>query len=323
MLTPILKTRTLAGLVLAYLLCALILSVALVFQNPEPVGAEMLYSHWAFSWLQAYPQLIGWVCLPVLVLMAILSRIRPGETKSNFGSANITMILIVCIAVTQFEAVFSKPHTLVGSTISIVMFLLLSSVYKKEKVLSELFHVGLLLGLSSLFVGQSIMFLVPVVFSLLILRSGNWKEWAVLFLGVIMCAVFMMLFCIWSDAPLLEFKRVIQSAWGGFFGQARLNTGHLALALALIAATASLFKSLTLGTVNERNLTLVNLTWITGVTLMVVLLGLGWQEGLILAAFPLAISVTKTIEGIERWWLADLLLLLILTAPFARNLWQF
>jgi hypothetical protein len=132
-----------------------------------------------------------------------------------------------------------------------------------------------------------------------------------------------MMLTVWNAEPLLEFKRVVQSAWSGYFSQPNLNAGHVVLSSALVAAIAAIFRSLTLGTVTERNLILVNLSWIVTVGLMVVLFGLGWQEGLILVSFPLSVSIAKTIDKIERWWLADLLLLLILSTPFVKSLWLF
>jgi hypothetical protein len=323
MLTSILKTRTPAGFALAYVLCGLMLGFGLITQNPEAAGVEVLFYHWAFYWLQSLPKMLPWLCAILLLLVGIISRLRPGETKLAYGSANFTMLIIVCIALTQIEIVFAKPDVLAATAVSLGMFLLLGYTYKSENVLSELFHCGLLLGLSSLFIGQTILLLIPLLFSLLILRTGNWKEWAVLFLGITLCAVFVMMLTVWNAEPLLEFKRVVQSAWSGYFSQPNLNAGHVALSSALVAAIAAIFRSLTLGTVTERNLILVNLSWIVTVGLMVVLFGLGWQEGLILVSFPLSVSIAKTIDKIERWWLADLLLLLILSTPFVKSLWLF
>jgi hypothetical protein len=190
MLTSILKTRTLAGFALAYVICGLMLGFGLITQNPEAAGTEMLFSHRGFYWLEPFPKVIPWVCTALLSLSAMLSRLRPSETKLAYGSANFTMLLIVCIALTQIETVFAKPDVLAAAAVSLAMFLLLGSTYKNENVLSELFHCGLLLGLSSLFIGQTILLLIPLLFSLLILRTGNWKEWAVLLLGIAMCTVF-------------------------------------------------------------------------------------------------------------------------------------
>ena len=321
MLTPILKTRTLAGFVLAYLICAGLMLFAFYTTQPGATANELLFSHWAFSWIQGFEFILPALGLGLLTLGAITSRYRPGETKLAFGTSNLTMIVLIAIALVQADSIFFRPDAVVCLTISIAAFLLVDSTYKQDSVLSQLFHVGLLLGLSSMFVGQAILLLLPVGVALLILRTGNWKEWTVLLLGYVMCAIFIMLIAVWHDTPLLEFKRIIQSAWSSGFGQPNVNAGHAVLIVALIAAIAGYFQSTTLGTVTERNLTLTNVFWVIGVILMVILLGLEWQQGILLASFPLSVSTAKTIERIERWWLADLLLLVILSAPLVKNLW--
>ena len=322
MLTPILKTRTFIGFVLAYAICTVLLVVSFLFQSTSGVQAEMLLSHWAFGWIENQQIFLTVLSLALIVLVAVVSRLRPGETKQPFGSSNVSMIVMSAVLLTQSNSVFARPDVVAAAAVIMAMFLLLFSTYKKEATLTEVFHVGLLLGLSSLFVGQTIFLALPIGFSVLLLRSGSWKEWIVLFLGVLLCGVFLLMFTIWNDAPLLEFKRVIQSAWTDNFGQAKANSGHIVLLVGLLAAVSGIFGSLTVGTVTERNITLTNLSWLIGVILMVILLGLGWQNGLILAAFPLSISITRTIERIQRWWLADLVLLAILVAPIVRILWR-
>jgi hypothetical protein len=320
MLTPILKTRTLAGFVLAYVLCGLMLLFGFFNRETEPLGADMLFSHWAFSWFHNHEYLLGFLGVGLLAVTAVLSRLRPGETKLAFGSGNLSMIVLVAIAIVQDKALFARPNALVATMVSIAAFLLLGSTHKKESVLSDIFHVGLLLAISSLFVGQAIFLLLPIAFSFLILRPGSWKEWAALFIGIAMCSVFVMSYSIWHESPVLELQRIIQSSWSSNLGQDNVNGGHLALLIALFVSVAGIFGSLTIGTVTERNLVLSNTAWIVSVILMVLLLSLGWQQGLLLAAFPLSVSAARAIERIERWWLADLLLLTVLCAPFAKSL---
>ncbi len=322
MLTPILKTPTLIGFVLAYAICTVLLVVTFLFHPHSGMQTEMLLSHWAFGWIENQHVLLTVLTLALIALVTVVSRLRPGETKQPFGSSNVSMIVMSAILLTQSYTVFARPDVMATATITLVMFLLMLSTYKREATLTEVFHVGLFLGLSSLFVGQAIFLLLPIGFSILILRAGSWKEWLVLFLGIGMCGVFLLLFAVWNDAPLLEFKRVIQSAWTDNFGKAKPNSGHLMLVVGLIAAIVGLFGSLTVGTVTERNVTLTNLAWLVGIILMVILLGLGWQNGLVLAAFPLSVSITRTIERFQRWWLADLVLLAIISAPIVRILWQ-
>jgi len=63
--------------------------------------------------------------------------------------------------------------------------------------------------------------------------------------------------------------------------------------------------------------------WLTllGIVLMSLILGLGWQSGIIMASFPLSSFVVRALESIKKWWLADLLLLALIAAPFLSILW--
>ncbi|MFM1875942.1 MAG: hypothetical protein RL266_1679, partial [Bacteroidota bacterium] len=200
---------------------------------------------------------------------------------------------------------------------------LLLSTYKQENALSEMFHVGLLLGSASLVVGQSILLLLTVAFSLIVLRTGNWREWVVFLLGIAMTAVFVLMVTIWNENPITSFQTVVQTAWVGSFSVDKPSAGHAALFFLIVLSAGSVLKDVTVGTVSERNITMTNVGWALGIALMVAVLGLGWQAGLILAAFPLSSFIANGIERNSRWWLQDLLLILLIAAPVLSSLWLF
>jgi hypothetical protein len=201
--------------------------------------------------------------------------------------------------------------------------MLLLSTYKQENALSEMFHVGLLLGSASLVVGQSILLLLTVAFSLIVLRTGNWREWVVFLLGIAMTAVFVLMVTIWNENPITSFQTVVQTAWVGSFSVDKPSAGHAALFFLIVLSAGSVLKDVTVGTVSERNITMTNVGWALGIALMVAVLGLGWQAGLILAAFPLSSFIANGIERNSRWWLQDLLLILLIAAPVLSSLWLF
>gem|GEM_PF-911876 len=321
MLTAILRSNTIAAFVLSYLIGGLMLVVPYFLLPENSFNTDILLSHWAFAWLKSTPAFIPYLCMIVIVVVATLSRLRLREAKQVLGNRNLAMVAFVSLVMAQPKAALVRPDILVATLIVIGTFLLLLSTYKRESVLSEIFHVGLLLGTASLFVGQSIFFLIPVGFSLLILRSGNWREWAVLSLGLVMTAIFIMMFAIWDESPFLAFLRVIQSAWSRRTGFENVNAGHLTLIPVALIGLSSLFGSLTIGTVTERNIMLTNGAWVIGGLLIVLLLGLSWQNGIIMVAFPLSVLITRTLEKMTRWWLADLLLLSLIAAPFVSILW--
>jgi hypothetical protein len=322
MLTAILKSNTIVAFVLSYLLGGLMLVLPYFFLAENSFNTDMLYAHWAFSWLQSSAAFVPYCCMLIISIVAIFSRLRLREAKQVLGNSNLVMVAFVSLIMTQPKAALARPDILVATLIIIATFLLLLSTYKRESVLSEMFHIGLLLGTASLFVGQTIFFLLSVGFSLLILRSGNWREWAVLSLGLVMTAIFIMMFAVWNESPLQAFLRVIQSGWTGSTGFDSVNAGHLTLIPIALIGLSGLFGSLTIGTVTERNIMLANGAWVLGGLLIVLLLGLSWQNGIILIAFLLSVLITRMLEKMTRWWLADLLLLSLIAAPFVSILWQ-
>lgn len=322
MLTSLLKSNTILGFLLSWLLVILLIAVPFSLLPDGSIFNEFLYSHWAFGWLKEGTGALPWICLVLVLGATVLSRFRTRETKTVFGERSLMTLAFVSVLMTQPRVVFTRPDVLSAGLLVMALFLLLVYTYKRESVLSEMFHVGLLLGLASIFVGQSILMILALGFAVLMLRPGNWRESIVLLLGLVMTAVFIFMFAIWDDTPFLEFQRVVQTAWLGPWTLDKPTAGHTALLIASLISIAGLFSGTTSGTVAERNILLSVTGWLVGVILMVLLLGLGWQNGIILAAFPLSSMMARTLERISRWWLADLLLLTILSAPLLSSLWR-
>lgn len=320
MLTALIRSKTILGIALSYGLSVLMVGLPRLFVAGRTSLDQFLASHWAFTWTGKDASLVPVVCVILAGLTAAFSRIRFREVKETLGNTNLTMLAFVSICVSQREPFFSRPDIHVATLVLVGIFMLILFTYKQESALSELFHVGLGLGVASLFVGQSIMLMVSVAFSLLMLRKGNMKEWVVFLLGFGMTAVFVWLVVIWDAKPLLAFKGVIQSTWMASITVRTITWGHAVLGVLAVASSSTVLGSLTTGTVHARNISLVNLGWLLGVVLMVVVLGVDWQAGLLLAAFPLANFMAKLIESTTRWWLADLFTLLLISAPFFSNL---
>ena len=322
MLTAILKSKTILGFAFSYLLGVSMIIFSLFMLPDNWQADDLLYSHWAFSWLETGEAFLPYLGVILIAVGAIISRVRIREAKLVLGNRNLSMVAFVSLIMVQ-PSVLLRPDVLAAMLLSVATFLLLLSTYKRESVLSEIFHVGLLVGLASLFAGQSVFLAVSVLFSVIILRTSNWKEWAVLILGLAMTAVFVMMFVIWHERVFLSFQWVIQSAWSANRSLNSLNAGHLALVPVFVISFLGMLNSLSAASVAERNIAIANIGWIVGIVLMVLVLGLGWQNGIIFAAFPLSVFVGKMLENTKRWWISEPLLLAIIVAPFLSILWRF
>ncbi|MBL4587440.1 MAG: hypothetical protein JKX84_10355, partial [Flavobacteriales bacterium] len=173
---------------------------------------ELLVSHWAIGWLYNKLGRVLFLGIVLISASAILIRFRTRLQRLLSLSGNLTLLIWLSVIFTQSN-ILLRPDVLGASFAIIAMFIVLFSAHDQDNALSQMFHVGLLLGIATILVGQVMLFVAAIYFSLTVLRSGNWREWFVPVLGVIMVVVFLFLFLIWSDAPLLEFQRVVQSAW--------------------------------------------------------------------------------------------------------------
>ena len=62
----------------------------------------------------------------------------------------------------------------------------IASAYKQDSALSAIFKSGLLLGIASFFYAYYILFFPIALIAIIILRSFNWREWALLIIGLLL-----------------------------------------------------------------------------------------------------------------------------------------
>ena len=315
MLTSLFRSKTILGLFLTYVLSGLLVGVVWYLAPNTGSVSELLSTHWAFAWAEQLATLIPIIGIVLASGAALLGRVRFREIKETLGSRNLSTLAFASIIASQHKPLLARPDLIAASLVLIAVFMLIFFTYKKDSALSEIFHVGLGVGLASLFVGQSILLVISVAFSLLMLRTGSMKEWIVFLLGLGMTAIFISLVVVWTEDPVLSFKRVIQSAWIAQVSVSSLSIGNLVLLVLIALSFTTVLSNITAGTVHLRNISLVNLGWVAGVVLTIVILGVDWQAGLVLAAFPISQFISKLIESINRWWIADILLLLLIAAP--------
>jgi len=319
MLVTLLKNRGVAPFFIAMAIAIALLLWTFFSTQPTATDNQLLFSHWAFGWLHKQHTgklLIG---LILILLSVVLVRFNSQLQRNAQVSGNIAMLVFLSLVFTQ-NNILHRPDILSANLAVVALFNLLFSTQEKGKVLSQLFHVGLLFAIAFFLVGQSVLLVVAVYFSLIIMRSGSWREWFVPLLGAAMMVVFLFLFLVWSQNPFLQFQQLIQTSWVKTFTMANISIGHYALSVVFLITVPNTLQALTSGSASERNHLLSLLGWITVALLCVPVLGLGWQSALVFAAFPLSIFIARALQEINRWWLSDLLLISVLIAPFFSRL---
>lgn len=315
MLSRILKDNGLLSLLLV-VAAAIGLLVAQVFTTGgEAIVSDQLAAHWAFRWLGPWLVAKKVFCGIMILLMGFLTRIIGIRYKLLDSKGWLPILVMVCVTL-LFRNILLRPDLIIAMVIGQAVVLLILSTYKKDTVLTTMFHVGLLSALAALFHGQSSVLLLIVLFSIFIMRPGTWREWLMPLAGVVMMLLFIMLVLIWQPDPFASLRQVLLSAWIFPIGSPQLAYGHAVLLVLLGLSFPSVIEELSSGAVLTRNGMLVLVSQIVIAVLAAVALGLAWTEAAAMAAFPSAILISAMMEKVKVWWWADLLVVTMIVAVF-------
>jgi len=315
MLSRILKDNGLLSLLLVLAAVIGLVVAQTLTSGSEGTVSDQLSAHWAFRWLGPWPLAKKIFCGTLIVLMGFLTRIIGIRYKLLDSKGWLPILVLVCLAL-LFRNVLLRPDLILAMVIGQAVVLLILSTYKKDTVLTTMFHVGMLSAMAALFHGQSSALLLVVLFSIFIMRPGTWREWAMPLVGVGMMLVFIMLVLVWQPDPFASLRQVLLSAWIFPIGSPQPAYGHAVLLVLLGLSFPSVIEEMSSGAVITRNGMLVLVSHIVVAVLAAIALGLAWTEAAAMAAFPSAILVSAMLEKVKVWWWADLLIVTMIVAVF-------
>jgi hypothetical protein len=316
MLTRLLKDNGLLSLLLTLAVSIVIVVFRATAGSIPPMVSDQLGAHWALGWARDLPK----VALVLSGLMVILSGFLTRTIAIRFkllGTKGWLPVLISVALMLVYDHMLLRPDMLLAIILAQVLVYLILGTYKQESVLTTLFHAGLLSGLAAIMHGPSILLMILVLFSIFIMRPGNWREWFMPLLGLSMTLVFLMIILVWHAQPFYVLSRVLLSAYIMPIGAPTLHWGHFILMALVGLSLSTVVKEMSGGAVLTRNGMLILLALIAVAFLAVLAMGISWAEAFGLASFPAAILVTSIIERAVAWWWADMLLLSVLLAVFA------
>ncbi|MCB0631906.1 MAG: DUF6427 family protein [Saprospiraceae bacterium] len=143
-----------------------------------------------------FPLLSGWVlekmgdsdwwsALTALLFLWIQALLINSMVASNRMASEINLFpglfyILVGSAIPAFQVL--SPF-LLANTFLIISFGQLIKVYRQNRCMDHLFNAGFFIGVASLFYAPYILFLLPVLIGLNILRAFNSREWMAVLLG--------------------------------------------------------------------------------------------------------------------------------------------
>lgn len=193
---------------------ALLLRFWLLFDLGAPTrGTEFpLLSGWVKDQLGSSE---WWPALAALLLLWIQALLINGMIARNRMAAEINLFpgLFYILAGSAIPAFQDLSPFHLANTFLILSFGQLIRVYRLNRCMDHLFNAGFFIGMASLFYGPYLLFLLPMLVGLNILRAFNSREWIAVILGGALPMLWLLIIGFLSD-HLADYWR----EWLGTFG---------------------------------------------------------------------------------------------------------
>ncbi len=293
------------------------------FVNPLSIALK-----WSLNFIPFNPLMIENVFSVLLLFTqalyfnAILDKHKITE-RGNYLGAYI-FILLSCM----FRNFLFLSPALIANLFLLIEIDLLFSIYKKENVSSQIFDLGFVISVSSLFYFPSLAFLLFLFFGVLILRPFKIGEWMVLLIGAIVPYFLSAVYFFWFDRlpeffNNITFRKVMNEEFG-FVTNTQIIIISLVVLIAVIWSLMKIQQNYFKALVQIRNYFAVLLLFSLLGFASVFLQSNIRVENFIWLVIPVATALSYSLPMLKKWWIAEIfhltLLLLILYFQFENQL---
>ncbi len=257
-----------------------------------------------------------------LYFNTILDKHKITERGNYLGA--YLFILLSCM----FQNFLFLSPALVANLFLLIEIDLLFSIYKKENVSSQIFDLGFVISVSSLFYFPSLAFLLFLFFGVLILRPFKIGEWMVLLIGAIVPYFLSAVYFFWFDRlpeffNNITFRKVMNEEFG-FVTNTQVIIISLVVLIAVIWSLMKIQQNYFKALVQIRNYFAVLLLFSLLGFASVFLQSNIRVENFIWLVIPVATAISYSLPMLKKWWIAEIfhltLLLLILYFQFENQL---
>lgn len=257
-----------------------------------------------------------------LYFNSILDKHKVTERGNYLGS--YIFILLSCM----FRNFLFLSPALIANIFLLIEIDLLFSIYKKEKVSSQIFDLGFVISVSSLFYFPSLAFLLFLFFGVLILRPFKIGEWMVILIGAIVPYFLSSVYFFWFDRlpeffNNITFRKVMNEEFG-FVTNTQIIIISLVVFIAVIWSLMKIQQNYFKALVQIRNYFAVLLLFSMLGFLSVFLQSNIRVENFIWLVIPVATALSYSLPMLKKWWIGEIfhltMLLIILYFQFENQL---
>lgn len=296
-----------------------------VFFEPAPFtpSGQLPFLADFFSWLSNYPWLSVMLSAFVITYQAYLLSEMINEHRLVPYSSNLTaFILAISYAVFAPQAWLSP--VILSNLFSVMALKRILNIYHQGEIRGTIFRAGIFIGLAAVFYLPSTFLMLILFYDLYVIRSFNWREFTIPIVGWL--APFIYLFAwyfIKSETDIFWNYFIEPKTFLAFLEFLPLNwlAGTVALVL-IIASFIYLLLSVNKRTVRENNLfKVISLALIISMLLSFLYANDFMSANAMIWPYS-AVLLTYFVLGIERNWLRESLMYLLVLSIVGRDIFN-
>ncbi len=231
--------------------------------------------------------------------------------KGNYLGAYIFILLS-----SMFQNFLFLSPALIANIFFLIEIDLLFSIYKKEKVSSQIFDLGFVISIASLFYFPAIAFLLFLFIGLLILRPFKIGEWLVLLIGAIVPYFLSFVYFMWFDLlpeffENITFRKVMNEEFD-FVTNTQIIIISIVVLVSLLWSLVKIQQNYFKALVQIRNYFAVLLLFSLFGFPSVFLQSNIKVENFIWLVIPVATALSYALPMIKKWWVAEIFHLTLL-----------
>ena len=251
------------------------------------------------------------VCTQAIYLNAIVNRFK--LIKDN---THLIALIYVILNGASLSFLIISPVLLTNWLVLLVLHQLLSA-YNLKQAYSLSFNASLLIGFAGLIYFPAIVLLPVLWFALGYLKTANWREFVISFLGFIVPAVYGLVFYFISNQlPDFKLSYLVQNYFVSNFKDWYLSNYSYFWIVSLITLFALLFFTVSMNRsiVKIRKSMVLVFLMLIACAATVFLNKSDYLSSYIILTVPLAIILANFFNELKRKWLSELVFLSIICA---------
>ncbi|HEU4717374.1 MAG TPA: DUF6427 family protein [Bacteroidia bacterium] len=289
------------------------------FLHPAP-PAPMIFMP-AFgsvaSWTSAWPVLNVFLGLAFTLLQAFLLNYIAQQQQLFTRKTWLPALMFVTFASCTPSLLTFNPELVAGLFLLGALYVLLST-YRMDRAHSQVFNAGFLIGLAGIFYLPSLVFFIFAIIAIIVLRPFVWREWAILFAGLLVPWIYSGVYFFWNDrivSVTMEniYNPVVQR---DFFFKLPVEYYALAFMTGMVLLTSAGRFVAGAGTSTMKTKKGVSvMVWFLVFSIIAVIPAQNFAVPVFLfTVYPLSVFTSNYFLNARRQWLADTIYLFFLAS---------